>query len=231
MKTLWSQSYRLTIILIIVIGLFTGCASVFRDLDEIISRQRFKSDHASFENALSVYRGGDYKQAMALFRTLSTAETDKKLARKAWLGEICCHLMLAVKQSDYTAAIGLWHDFGKSAPNNDHDWELALLDPVIVRMTPKSTTRVIEIYPPAARTSDKTAAPADRLQEDQQQSDQPSQIDQAALKEKAAQADRLQRQLDAVTDENRSLKEKIKALEAIDQSIQKKKTEMVAPSE
>ncbi len=63
----------------------------------------------------------------ALFRTLSTAGNDKNLARKAWLGEICCRLMLAVKQSDYTAAIGLWHDFGKSAPNNDHDWELALL--------------------------------------------------------------------------------------------------------
>ncbi len=230
MKTLWSQSYRLTIILIIVIGLFTGCASVFRDLDEIISRQRFKSDHASFEKALSVYRGGDYEQAMALFRTLSTARTDKKLVRKAWLGEICCRLMLAVKQSDYTAAIGLWHDFGKSAPDNDA-WELTLLDPVIVRMTPKSTTRVIEIYPPAAGTSDETAAPADRLQEDLQPYDQPSQIDQAALKEKVAQADRLQRQLDAVAAENRSLKEKIKALEAIDQNIQKKKTEMVAPSE
>jgi cell division protein FtsB len=98
-------------------------------------------------------------------------------------------------------------------------------------MTPKSTTRVIEIYPPAARTSDETAAPADRLQEDLQSYGQQFQTELAALKEKAAQADRLQRQLDAAAAENRSLKEKIKALEAIDQNIQKKKTEMVAPSE
>jgi len=228
MTTAWRQLYRLMIILTIVIGLFTGCASVFQDLDDRMNRMRFKPDYASFENALTVYKDADYKQAMELFRTLSTAKTDKKLARKAWLGEICCRLMLAVKQSDYTTAIGLWHDFGKSAPDNDDAWELALLDPVIVRMTPKRTTRVIEIYPPAARTSDETEAPAGQLQDDQSQEDQPFQNDVAALKKRAAQ---LQRQMDAVLAENRSLKQKIKALEAIDQSIQKKKTEMVAPSE
>jgi len=232
MTRIWSQSYRLMIILIIVTGLLAGCASVLRDFDDRMNRKRFTSDYASFENALSVYKDGNYQQAMDLFRTLSTARTDKKLARKAWLGEICCRLMLADTQTDYTVAIGLWHDFGQSAPKNDDAWELTLLDPVIVRMTPKSTTRVIKIYPPAAKNSAETAAPADRPQQDsQQRSDQPSQTDQADLKKKAAQADRLQRQVDAVTAENRSLKEKIKALEAIDQNIQKKKTEMVAPSE
>ena len=231
MTGVWSQSYRLTIILIVVTGLLAGCASVLRDFDDRMNRKRFPSDYASFENALSAYRDGDYQQAMDQFRTISTARTDKKLARKAWLGEICCRLMLADTQADYTVAIGLWHDFGKSAPQNDDVWELTLLDPVIVRMTPKSTTRVIKIYPPAAKNPAETAAPADRPPDDQRQSDQPSQADQAALKKKAAQAAELQRQLDAVAAENRSLKEKIKALEAIDQNIQKKKTEMVTPSE
>ncbi len=231
MTSAWSQSYRLTIILIIVTGLLAGCASVLRDFDDRMNRKRFTPDYASFENALSVYKNGDYQQAMDLFRTLSTASADKKLARKAWLGEICCRLMLANTQADYTVAIGLWHDFGKSAPGNDDAWELTLLDPVIVRMTPKRTTRVIKIYPPAEKNSAETAAPAERPQDQQQQSDQPSKTEQAALKKKAAHAAELQRQLDAVTAENRSLKEKIKALEAIDQNIQKKKTEMVAPSE
>ena len=95
MTTAWSQSYRLTIILIIVIGLFTGCASVFRDFDDRMNRKRFTSDYASFENALSVYKDGDFEQAMELFRTISTSGTHEKLARKAWLGEICCRLMLA----------------------------------------------------------------------------------------------------------------------------------------
>ncbi|WP_372682560.1 hypothetical protein, partial [Desulfosarcina sp.] len=205
MIRIWSQSYRLMIILIIVTGLLAGCASVLRDFDDRMNRRRFTSDYASFEKALSVYEAGDYQQAMDRFRTLSTARTDKKLARKAWLGEICCRLMLANTQADYTVAVGMWHDFGKAAPKNDDAWELILLDPVIVRMTPKSTTRVIKIYPPAIKDSAKTAAPAVRPPDNPKQSDQPSQSDQADLKKKAAQADRLQRQLDAIEAENRSL--------------------------
>ena len=231
MTTTWSQSYRLTILLIILIGLLTGCASVFRDFDDRMNRKRFKSDYASFEVALSVYADGDYGQAMDLFRTLSTARTHEKLARKAWLGEICCRLMMADTPSDYAAAVSHWHDFGKSAPENDDAWDMDLLDPLIVRLTPKSTTRVIEIHSPAAQISVETAAPADRLQDDQPRNDKQVQPEFAALEKKAAQAARLQRQLDAVVAENRSLKEKIKALEAIDQNIQKKKTEMAAPSE
>ncbi|MGA6927563.1 MAG: hypothetical protein WBY88_17880, partial [Desulfosarcina sp.] len=51
------------------------------------------------------------------------------------------------------------------------------------------------------------------------------------LKKKVGQAAELQQQLDKLEDENRALKEKIKALETIDQNIQKKKTEIATPSE
>jgi hypothetical protein len=230
MTTAWSQSYRLTVVLILVIGLLAGCASVFRDLDDRVNRKRFKSDYASFENALSVYKDGDYKQAMNLFRTLSTARTHAKLARKAQLGDICCRLMLANTKSEHAAAISLWRDFGKSVPDGDDAWEMTMLDPLVVHLTPKSTIRVIEIRPPEAPTPVESEAPADRPQDDPPNGP-PTRTDRAALKKNAAQAAQLQRQLDAVTAENRSLKEKIKALEAIDQNIQKKKTEMVAPSE
>jgi hypothetical protein len=53
----------------------------------------------------------------------------------------------------------------------------------------------------------------------------------AAMKQKAAQLPELQQRLNESEAENRVLKEKIKALEAIDQNIQKKKTEISAPSE
>jgi hypothetical protein len=88
------------------------------------------------------------------------------------------------------------------------------------------TTRDIEIDSPAAQISGDTIVPADRQQDDHQYPPEFS-----ALEKKSAQAAQLQRRLDAVAAENRSLKEKIKALEAIDQNIQKKKTEMAAPSE
>ena len=108
---------------------------------------------------------------------------------------------------------------------------MALLDPLIARLTPKRTTRVIEIDSPAAQISGETTVPADRRQGDRQQDDQQHPPEFSALEKKSAQAAQLQRQLDAVVAENRSLKKKIKALEAIDQNIQKKKTEMAAPSE
>jgi hypothetical protein len=228
MTSAWHQSYRLMIILTIVVGLFMGCSSVFQDLDDRMNRMRFKPDYASYENALTVYRTGDYERAMDLFRTLSAAKTNPKLARKAWLGEICSRLMLADTQSAYATAISLWHDFGKSADENDDALDLVLLDPLIVRLTPKSTIRVIEIHSPATQIPVGIEAPSGQLMEDLPQEDQPFQNDAAPLKKKAA---RLQRQIDAVLAENRSLKQKIKALEAIDQSMQKKKTEMAAPSE
>ena len=51
------------------------------------------------------------------------------------------------------------------------------------------------------------------------------------MKQKAAQLPELQQRLNESEAENSILKEKIKALEAIDQNIQKKKTEISAPSD
>lgn len=241
MTPAWSQSYRLMIILCVVIGLFTGCASVFQDLDDRMHRKRFKSDYESFENALSVYKKGDYEEAMGLFKTISTARTDAELARKAWLGEICCRLMTASTPADYTAAIGLWHDFGNSAADNDDACDMTLLSPVISRRPPKTTTQVIYINPPAAKVPDKTSMSSvgqqDSRKQDSQQLDDRQRNDSqlrteiADLKKKAEQAAQLQHRMDEVLNENRMLKEKIKALEAIDQNIQKKKTEISAPGE
>ena len=231
MVTTWSQTYRPLIILTIVVGLFTGCASVLQDLDEKMHRKRFKSDYETLENALAIYDEGDYESALTLFNSLSKASDNKKITRKAWLGEICCRLMLTNTQADYTAAIGMWHDFGKSTFENDDAWDMVLLDPLVVRMTPKSTTRVIYIQPPPEKISAESTTPAEQKDDDRKQHDRQLQAELAALKKKVENAAQLQHQMDEVVAENRSLKEKIKALEAIDQNIQKKKTEISAPSE
>ncbi len=231
MTTARSPLNRLTIALTIAAGLFAGCTSVVQNIEDRMNRMRFPSDYASFEKALSVYEDGDYEQAMNLFRSLSTARPHAKIARKAWLGEICCRLMLADTTSEFAAAMDHWHEFGKSAPENGNDWDMALLDPLLARLIPQHTTREIKIHSPEMQISDETTVPADRRQGDRLQGDQQLRPEFSALERKAAQAAQLQRQLDAVVAENRSLKKKIKALEAIDQNIQKKKTDLVAPSE
>jgi hypothetical protein len=221
MKIPLRQPCRRMIILTIIVGMLIGCTSVFQNLDDRMHRNRFKLDYEAFEKALAVYKEGDCERAHAQFKTLSTVSASEKIARKARLGEICCGLMMAKTQAEYTDTIGMWHDFVRSAPEDDTVWDMALLDPLMVRMTPKHATQMIKIHMPAAEISAETVAPADRQLEAELE----------ALKDKVAHAEQLQRKMDAVVAENRSLKEKIKALEAIDQNIQKKKTAISAPSE
>lgn len=226
MTTEWSRSHRLTTILVIVVGIVSGCASVFQSLDDRTDRKRFKSDYEAFESALANYDQGDYTQALEQFKALSTGSASQKMARIARLGEICCRLMLADTQADYTAAVGMWHEFGRSSPEDDAVWDLTLLDPLVVRMAPKNITRVIKIHSPAPQMPMETKMPTAPRQDDGR-----LQAELVELKKKAEQAAELQQQMDKIEAENRSLKEKIKALETIDQNIRKKKTEIAAPSE
>jgi hypothetical protein len=189
-------------------------------------RKRFTSDYEDLEAALTAYDRGDYERAQMLFKRLASTSASDLYARKAKLGLICTRLITADNQDDYTAAIGMWHQFGETAVDTTV-WDMRLLDPLVVRMTPKTTTRVVYIHPPAGQqtalsTNQSSHPSGDAQVQAQQLSD---------LKKKTAQAARLQRRIDEIEAENQSLKEKIKALEAIDQIIQKKKTEISAPSE
>ncbi len=226
MTTPWSQPYRLMIILIVVIGILTGCASVIKRFDDKMHRKRFKSDYQAFENAVTVYDEGDFEKALTRFKALSTASASEKIARKAWLGEVCCRLMVANTHEKYTAAVGMWHEFGESLPEDDTAVDIALLDPLITRITPENTTRVIGIQPPAASITAETDRSADRQPDDRR-----LQVELADLKKKVEKATQLKIQMEKIVAENQSLKEKIKALEAIDHDIQRKKTKILAPSE
>jgi len=222
MRIAANQSFCLTSILVVFLVLLTGCADVFQRLDDNMHRKRFTSDYETLETALAAYDRGDYEQAQRLFKRLVSASASDLYARKAKLGLICSRLITAENQDDYTAAVGMWHQFGETAVDTNA-WDMRLLDPLVVRMTPKTTTRVVYIHPPAEQRTDLRG---------KQSGDTPVPPEQVAdLKKMAAQADRLQGRIDEVIAENQSLKEKIKALEAIDQSIQKKKTEISAPSE
>ncbi|MGA6924584.1 MAG: hypothetical protein WBY88_02815, partial [Desulfosarcina sp.] len=158
MTTTRSLSHRLKIILVIAVGIVTGCASVFQSLDDRTDRKRFRADYDAFENALAIYDQGDYTQALERFKAISAGGGSQKIVHKARLGEICCRLMVAETQADYTAAVGMWHEFGSSAPENDAVWDLTLLDPLVVRMAPKNITRVIKVHTPAPRVSTETKA-------------------------------------------------------------------------
>lgn len=221
-----SSSYRQIVILIVLIAFVTGCASVFQNIDDKMDRKRFKLDYELYENARSIYQSGNYLKAKGMFTALSSAGGSQKLTQRAKLGEIACRLMLADTQADYSQALGMWHDFVDAVKDRDTVWDPVLLRPLIGHRPPEDTTLYIDAPPPASPKPVPSADSANKKRASRQMRGEISQ-----LKKKVERTSELQRQLDKAEAENRTLKDKIKALEAIDQNIRKKKTEIAAPGE
>ena len=223
------------IIVIVIVGLFTGCASVFQDFDDNMSRKRFKKDFEALETAIDAYDKGDFETALGRFKEIKASSANERVSRRAWLGEICCCLMLADTPAAFTAAVGIWHDYTAATTDEDKIWSQALLDPLIVRQAPQPVPvpTVVEVPSPAVQPSANTQVPAVIQKQAVEPRDVqgPSQAEIEELQKKAKRADKLQLEMAKILSENRSLKEKIKALEAIDQNIQKKKTEMSTSGE
>lgn len=225
------RAQRRLIILLVVVGMLAGCASVFRDIEEKVNRGRFRSDHETLETALAAYESGDYANALVKFKSLAIESASETVIRRSRLGEICCRLMLAETTAAYTAAVDMWDDYNEWAVDPDSIWQLQLLTPLVVSRRPPRVPQPAP-GPGSGRrpTADAETTPEDATGAAETDAEH-SRPELAALQQKAREVDQLRKQLDKVLAENRSLQEKIKALEAIDQSIQKKKTEISAPVE
>lgn len=210
--------------LMVLLTVLTGCATFFQDVENRMDRQRFRLDYDTFDQTMAIYDKGDFETALQRFNALANSTANPKLAREAGLGEICCRLILANTRESYAAATSRWHNFAVLAKENGYMLDPALLDPLIVHML------LAESDLPLAPSSVSSEA-AKSAEISHQTERQRLKAEIATLKKKTKQVDDLRQQLDQALDENQSLKEKIKALEAIDQIIQKKKTEIAEPSE
>ena len=213
--------------LILVAAGFSGCAPGTVNLGGPAGTPRTGAEAEALAKAIAVYDEGDFAAALVRFEALTATATDDSIGRQARLGEICSRLMLAETQAEFIVAVDMWRDFTQRVTDPEAACELSLLDPLIVRMTPKVTTQVVEIKP--VPNQDKSGTAGDPPATSQQV--QKLRHELSAIKQKAAQLPELKQRLNESEAENRILKEKIKALEAIDQNIQKKKTEISAPSE
>lgn len=213
-------------VFLIAIGMFSGCASFYQDLEDQISRMRFESDHDALATALADFKQGDFNNALVGFKTLATTSASKRISRRARLGELCCNLILADTKDQYAIATRKWYAFVNSVQGEHAQWDLALFEPLIVRFAPSSPAQIIVHLPPADDSPTDKETTQDMLSDDPQEKEALEK-----LKAKAKHADKLQLQLNKIAAENQTLKEKIKALEAIDQNIQKKKTKISAPGE
>jgi len=234
MTAFLNPTCRRMIGVIVLMALFTGCASIFQNLDDKMNRKRFKKDYEALDAALEIYEHGDFEKALAHFRTIKSERKNEKIERRAWLGEICCCLLLADTPANFSVAIGMWHAFANSTTDTDATWSQALLDPLVVRLAPRASSGKMEVDSSGQQSEATAGTKTPTMQKKAykpKNEEARLEAEMAELRKKAKRADKLQLKIAKILAENRSLKEKIKALEAIDQSIQKKKSEISTSGE
>lgn len=210
--TLTWRRYYLLGLLFILIGPMAGCNALMNKIKVTFSEPPAVTEDSRFIDALALYRTGDYQGAQTLFSVLSNAETTSLQRQQARLGDVCCRLMMADSPEDMSLAMGPWEDLKIGEDANTWQMEKTLFEPLVIRW---------------ADSFEKPRPTVSGPSPDQKKME----TELAALKKKAARVSELQRRLNEAMAENRTLKEKIKALEAIDQNIQKKKTEMSTSNE
>ncbi len=216
-------AYFLWIWLAIFTAHFSGCMHVFHKSDAPLPPAASSEAQIAFEEALADYGSGDFEGALARFRVLSSTGASDTIARKAKLGEIYCHMILAKTQADYQVAVDMWRELDRTTKSEEASWAITLTDPLVDRMEPRGAENKMGAVPSPTTTLPEVGKQTD--------TEQRSKAKIAELTKKANKADQLQRQLHQMIGENKSLKEKIKALEAIDQNIQRKKSEIATTDE
>lgn len=213
MGFLWSLAVKWGRILIVVsfsTGMMQGCGML---TPPPVEEQPYDADMAVFSRGLAAYERGNIDSARIDFYALAEAGGQHSLFRDARLGMLCCDLLLADTPDAYDRAITKWRRFMRGIQKRGEPLNPRLMVPLVVRMVPIGLL------------------PSDGISFSVEKKDMVRNLSAEVkdLKKKAGEVEPLQRQLREIRFENQNLKEKIKALEDIDQDIQKKK--MVHPAE
>jgi hypothetical protein len=170
-----------------------------------------------YRKAIAAYHQKSYLKSAESFEVLRTATTNKRFALMALYGLACSKLMAAKTPNEYNDAIMLWLQWVEAAPE-EFDYENPMLVGALLQEK--------MLFSNIPLSSDKA----------QEESPEPM-VSRWLLIRSKKELDRLRRELDATREvlekrkkvnqaqqkEITKLKQQIKALETIDQKIQKKK--------
>lgn len=171
----------------------------------------------AYRAAVVKFREGDYDASAKQFSEIRDTTSDQRLARMALFGLALSQLVVAETPEAYEQALQLWQNWVNIAPDIEDSENAALLDPIIrdkmLLANIPATSDNLEIQTPEATVSNllfvRTKQEMDRLREQLETSE-------ANLKKGQAKIQSLKKEIGR-------LKRQIKAMEAIDQKIQKKK--------
>lgn len=210
----------LGLFIIIVTGalMAVGCTPTNRIIDDLRHTIRFETDHETLDKGFDALDKQHYTQAEALFANLKESTGSNVVQRKARYGYAVVRLIRARTPGQKAAAMALW-DAWRQTYSPDPEWEdPRALEPLFL-CRQKSGKRAVcrgtvpkEEYKASQQKTSRLQLEADTLRQ--------------RLKDLEASKEAL---LAAKNREIKNLKDKIHALEAIDQNIQKKKKEVSAP--
>ena len=210
----------LWLLIVIVTGtLMTGgCTPTNRIIDDLRHTIRFETDHETLDKGFEALAKQHYAQAEAIFADLKENTGSSLVQRQARYGYAVTRLIRARTPGQKVAAMALW-DAWRQTYTPDPEWEdPRALEPLFLCRQKNGTRDVCRgtvpenEYKVSQQKNSRLQLEADTLRQ--------------RLKDLEASKEAL---LEAKNQEIQNLKDKIRALEAIDQKIQEKKKEVSAP--
>jgi hypothetical protein len=220
--------HRLSAILILIVVwlLFGGCVKSTQMFDDLKVRLRLEADFKTLEKGFEAINKAQYAAAEDLFQELGTSSGSQLIRRRALYGLAVTRLMTADSNAQFQEALLTWRQWRQS-DFRETAWEdPALLEPFLMCKFPPDSYEGVS----AANSGTCRHAVARSLYEEALKKAESDEKSLEVLKRKyealKAEKESIAKTRDS---EIQTLKDKIKALEAIDQKIQQKKTEISSP--
>lgn len=214
------ENRLLRLLMLIVAGALMagGCTPTNRIIDDLRHTIRFETDHKTLDKGFDALGKHHYAQAEAIFADLKDNTGSKVVQRKARYGYTVARLIRARTPGQSAAAMALW-DAWRQTYTPDAEWEdPRVLEPLFLCRQKSGKRAVCRGTVPEEdfKISEKKNSRLQLEAETLRQRLEDLEASKAAL-------------LEAKNREIKNLKDKIRALEAIDQKIQEKKKEVSAP--
>jgi hypothetical protein len=210
-------SFKLIIVILLLAGM-GGCRFPWLDQSVEVASQPSPEIRAEYDKALESYQNGDYSAAAKQFEALRERSSGGSLARIALYAQACAQLMAAETPQGYQVALTLWRTWLSSAPTSMVHESPVLMAPLVEEKMLFSNLRPSEDDAATLKQEHemtqwvliKTRQEMDHLKKQLA-------VSEKNVKQRDLKLKKLEKQI-------AKLKEQMRALESIDQKIQKKKS-------
>lgn len=212
---LWLRQLTKTVVFIglsLIIG--GGCTATWPLKNQVLESGLSPNEMRKYHEAVNAYQTREYETADELFTSIREQTVNPVASRMALYGLACTRLMMASTPEEYQKALALWTTWVQCAPNKYDRENPVLFDPIIEKKM------VFSLIPLKADNGSDDEDPSQwfmlRANNELQKLKFQLENAQHSIENRDA-------KLKALEKEITRLNEQIKALETIDQKIQKKK--------